>query len=237
VKRDAAGQCGTDPREHIGGDDVTKASAAKNESLYGVHPGVAMVQKWVAELKSKTGRSLEEWIALVKKEGPKDEMARRAWLKTKHKMGTNSAWWIAERADGKGGEEDSPEAYLKTAVLYVEEQYVGPKEKLRPIYEELLDLGKSLGDDVKACPCKTMVPLYREHVFAQIKPTTNSRIDLGLALTHYKGKLPKRLADTGGLAKKDRITHRIELKDPGEIDGEVKKWLKTAYDLDSKDGM
>jgi hypothetical protein len=163
---------------------MPKASAVKTESLYGVHPGVAMVQKWVAELKSKTGRSLEEWITLVKREGPKDEMARRAWLKTKHKLGTNSAWWIAERADGKGGEEDSPEAYLKTAVLYVEEQYTGPKEKLRPIYQELLKLGKSLGDDVKACPCKTMVPLYREHVFAQIKPTTNSRIDLGLPLTH-----------------------------------------------------
>src|SRR6266851_4918464 len=79
-------------------------------SLYGVHPGVAMVQKWVDELKEKTGRSLEEWMALVKKEGPKDEKSRREWLKSKHKLGTNSAWWIAERAEGKGWE-DTPEAY------------------------------------------------------------------------------------------------------------------------------
>lgn len=213
---------------------MANARAAKSASLYGVHPGVAMVQKWIAELKGKTGRSLEEWFALVKKEGPKDEKARREWLKSKHKLGTNSAWWIAERADSKGNEEDTPEAYLKTAIKYVEEQYAGPKEKLRPIYEELLRLGKSLGNDVKACPCKTIVPLYREHVFGQIKPTTNSRIDLGLALTHYKGKLPKRLIDTGGLAKKDRITRRIELTSSGQIDGEVKKWLKTAYDLDAK---
>jgi len=77
------------------------------------------------------------------------------------------------------------------------------------------------------------VPPYREHVFAQIKPTTNSRIDLGLALTHYKGKLPKRIIDTGGLAKKDRITHRIELKSTDQIVSEVKKWLKTACDLDA----
>jgi len=77
------------------------------------------------------------------------------------------------------------------------------------------------------------VPLYREHVFAQIKPTTNSRIDLGFALTYYKGKLPKRLIDTGGLAKKDRITHRIEITAADQIDDEVKKWLKTAYDLDT----
>ena len=77
------------------------------------------------------------------------------------------------------------------------------------------------------------MPLYRNHVFAQIKPTTNSRIDLGLSLAHYKGKLPKRIIDTGGAAKKDRITHRIELTSVGEIDSEVKKWLKTAYDLDA----
>jgi len=205
---------------------------AKSKTIYDVHPGVAMVQKWLAELKEKTGRSMEEWLSLVKKEGPKDEKSRREWLKTKHKIAPNSAWWIAERAEGKGGDEDTPEVYLNAAVRYVEEQYAGPKEKLRPIFEELLKLGKSMGSDVKACPCKTIVPLYRKHVFAQIKPTTNSRIDLGFALTHYKRKLPKRLIDTGGLAKKDRITHRVEITAAEQIDGEVKKWLKTAYDSD-----
>jgi len=211
---------------------VPSAKASKNASSYGVHPAVAMVQKWLSELREKTGRSLEEWIALVKKEGPKDERSRREWLKSKHKLGTNRASWIAERAEGKGWE-DTPEAYLKAAIRYVEEQYAGPKQKLQPIYDELLKLAKSLGEDVKACPCRTIVPLYREHVFAQIKPTTNSRIDLGLALTHFKGKLPKHIIDTGGLAKKDRITHRIELTSTTEIDDEMKKWLKTAYDLDT----
>jgi hypothetical protein len=212
---------------------MAKSAAAKSESLYGVHPGVAMMQKWIGELKEKTGRSLEDWIALAKKEGPKDDKARREWLKKKHKLGTNSAWKISERVGGKGGDLDSPDTYLKTAVFCVEEQYAGPKERLRPIYEELLQLGKSLGGDVKACPCKTMVPFYRQHVFAQIKPTTNSRIDLGFALAKHKGKLPKRIIDTGGLAKKDRITHRIEIMSASEIDGEVKKWLKVAYDLDA----
>ncbi len=207
--------------------------AATAKSLYDVHPGVAMVQKWIAELKEQTGRSLDEWMALIKKEGPEDEKGRREWLKSKHKMGTNGASWLAERAAGKGGEHDDAESYLRNALRHVEEQYAGPREKLRPIYDELLKLGKAMGADVKACPCKTIVPLYRKHVFAQIKATTNTRIDLGFALTHYKGKLPKRLIDTGGLAKKDRITHRIELKGVEEIDGDVKKWLKTAYDLDS----
>ena len=124
------------------GEHRAGKGAAKTRALYDVHPSVAMVQKCIAELKEETGRSLEEWMALI-------------------------------------------------------------------------------------------VPLYRTHVFAQLKPTTNTRIDLGFALTRYKGKLPKRLIDTGGLAKKDRITHRIEITAAEQIDGEVKKWLKTAYDLDT----
>lgn len=212
---------------------MPKTAAGKSSSRYDVHPGVAMVQKWIAELKPKTGRALDEWIMLTQTEGPAGFMPRRSWLISKHKVGGNAARWIAERAEGKGCEEDTPEGYLAAAVRYVEEQYSGKKCTLRPIFEELVVLGKSLGSDVKACPCKTMVPLYRNHVFAQIQPTTNTRIDFGLCFTTYKGKLPKRLIDTGGLAKKDRITHRIELTRPDQIDAEVKKWLRAAYDLDT----
>src|SRR6266850_5565845 len=205
---------------------------AKTKALYDVHPGVAMVQKWIADLKEKTGRSLEEWLAFVRKEGPKDEKSQREWLKINQKLGTNAAWWIFARVAGKESEEDSPEKYLVAAPEYVEKQYAGKKNALRPIFKELLNLGKSIGADVKASPCLTMVPLYRNHVFAQIKPTTNTRVDFGLSLTHYKGKLPKRLVDTGGLAKKGRITHRFEINDVKQIDAEVKKWLETAYEFD-----
>jgi hypothetical protein len=212
-----------------------KAAARKSSGLYDVHPGVAMVQKWIGELKEKTGRTIDEWVALVQKDGPKSgHKARVEWLKTKHKMGNNSAWWIAERAEGKSGEEDTPNGYLDAAAKYVEEMYSGKKESLRPMYDQLLDMGKSIADDVKACPCQTMVPLYRNHVFAQIKPTTNSRIDMGFALAKYKGKLPKRLIDTGGLAKKDRITHRIEITEVSQIDDDVRKWIQTAYELDGE---
>ena len=211
---------------------MAKASAAKSRLQYDVHPGIAMTQKWIADLKTRTGRSLEEWVALVKKDGPRDEKSRRAWLKAKHQLGTNNASWIAGRAEGKGNEDSDPEAYLKTAAQWVAQQYAGSKESLRPIYEQLLGVGKALGPDVKACPCKTMVPLYRKHVFAQIKPATNTRIDLGLCLTHYKGKLPKRILETGGLEKKDRITHRIPLESTAMIDEEVRQWLQIAYDLD-----
>jgi hypothetical protein len=191
-----------------------------------------MVQKWIAGLKETTGRTLEQWIALAKTEGPKGEKERRDWLKTQHKLGTNSAWWIAERAEGKGGEEGTPEAYLKTAAGYVEAMFAGGKAGLRPIYERVLEIAAELGPDVKACPCQTIVPLYRNHVFAQLKPSTRTRLDLGFALKDMP--VEGRLIDTGGFAKKDRITHRIPLGSVDEIDGEVRKWLERAYALDVK---
>jgi hypothetical protein len=111
--------------------------------------------------------------------------------------------------------------------------YAGPKAGLRPIHDALIALGKALGDDVKVCPCQTIVPFYRQHVFAQITPTTRTRIDFGLALKGAKKKPPKRLIDTGGLVKGDRITHRIEINSLADIDAEVKEWLKIAYDLEA----
>lgn len=205
-------------------------STAKKRSIYGVHPGVRMVQDWIAALPKKTGRSLEQWLALVEKAGPKGEKARREWLAEEHGLGTNAAWWIAERAAGKGGEDGDPEAYLAAAERYVEAQYAGKKAALRPIYDRLLELGLALGEDAKACPCQTMVPLYRNHVFAEIKPSANTRIDLGLALKD--ARTPKRLIDTGGFQKKDRITRRIPIAALEEVDSEVERWLAKAYELD-----
>jgi hypothetical protein len=190
-----------------------------------------MVQEWVASLPQKTGKTLEEWIRLVRDSGPPTEKERRDWLKKEHGLGTNAAWWIAERAEGKGTEDGDPVAYLKAAGEYVEAMFAGPKAALRPVYDRLLHLGLQLGKDVKACPCKTIVPLYRNHVFAQLKPTTRTRIDLGLALKDTPAG--GRLLDTGGLPKGDRITHRIAITSLAEIDAEVERWLRTAYDMDA----
>jgi hypothetical protein len=190
-----------------------------------------MTQNWVATLKEKTGRSLEEWLAFVKKAGPKTGKERREWLKNEHGLGMNSAWWITERAEGKGTEADDPEEYLKAAEKYVDEMFSGGKAGLRPIYDALLRVCLGVAKDVKACPCQTIVPIYRHHVFAQIKPTTRTRIDMGFALGARKPE--GRLIDTGGYAKKDRITHRIPISSISDIDDEVKRWVRVAYEADA----
>ena len=73
---------------------------AKKTSTYSVHPGVLTTQNWIASLKEKSGRSLDEWLALVQKKGGKDEFSRRDWLKKEHRMGTNSAWCRSRWSSG-----------------------------------------------------------------------------------------------------------------------------------------
>ena len=194
------------------------------KSPYDANPGLSMEETWLARLPAKTGKTLEEWVRLLQKSGPATEKERREWLKTRHNIGTNYAWFIAERSCGRNSARDyeNPEAL-------VEAMFAG-KEGLRPVYETLLRLGKSLGRDVKACPCKTIVPLYRKHVFAQLKPSTKTRIDLGLALKDEPATA--RLLDTGGRAKGDRITHRIAVATAADINEEVKRWLQKAYEMD-----
>jgi hypothetical protein len=131
---------------------------------------------------------------------------------------------------GKGRDAIDPKAYLKLAPGYVDGMYRG-KESLRPLHDQLIELGRSIGKDVKICPCQTIVPFYRNHVFAEIKPATKTRIDFGFALGDSKPT--GRLVDTGGFAKKNRITHKIPIASPDDIDADVKKWLKAAYDRDA----
>jgi hypothetical protein len=198
-----------------------------SRSPYSLHPGFAREDAFEANLPQRTGRDLAQWLALIRADGPPTEAARRDWLMKSHGMGLNYAWWLAERAEGKGGVDD----YHPGA--FVEAMFAGGKAALRPVYDELLALALALGDDVKACPCQTIVPLYRRHVFAQLKPATRTRLDLGLALRD--SPFSARLIDTGGHAKGDRLTHRIALASVGEIDAEVRHWLKVAYNLDATD--
>lgn len=211
-------------------------AAKKHPAIpFSAHPGVAMVARTIEQLKAKTGRTLAEWLALLEHAGPTGAAARRAWLKKEHGLGTNYAGWLASWSEGDRRIDADPRAYLVAARGYVDRLFSGGKAGLRPIYERLAILGLGLGKDVRVCPCTTMIPLYRRHVFATITPATRTRVDFGLALGPLIGqrKLPARLIDTGGFAKKDRITHRIALATVDECDADVARWAAQAYALDA----
>ncbi|MBK7351598.1 MAG: hypothetical protein IPI92_17195 [Gemmatimonadetes bacterium] len=126
------------------------------------------------------------------------------------------------------GADADPAAYLREAPVLVDAMYAA-RPALRPIHDALEELARGLGPDIRLSPGKTIVPVYRTHVIAQIKPATKTRIDFGLALGALKGK--GRLLETGGYAKKDRITHRIAVSSLADLDDELRGWLRRAYEL------
>jgi hypothetical protein len=211
-----------------------KPAAKRPAALYSVHPGVKMVQNWIATLQEKTGRTLDQWIELIQTSGPPSASQRCEWLQQEFRLAANTAAWLAQNVDGDSTWDGDPATYLRAAAQYVEQMYSGAKAELRPLYDRLVKLARALGKDVKVCPCKTIVPLYRRHVIAEIKPATRARIDLGLALqsTPLSARL---LAASPGSdpVKKQRITHRIAITSLADIDDEVRHWLGIAYDLDA----
>lgn len=198
------------------------------KSLYSTHPGLSREPAFHRNLLERTGKTLDQWVAYVKKSAPPPGKERRAWLKEQG-LTTNYADWIAATAEGKeagaGADDYDPEAL-------VEAMFSGGKAGLLPIYEKLLKLGLSLGKDVTASPGKTMVALYRKRVFARITPTTRTRIDMQLALEESTKPSP-RLKDIQDKSK-NRINRQIGITSAAEIDDEVKRLLTRAYELEAE---
>lgn len=208
---------------------------ASTSASYDLHPSVAYVQSILANLEAKTGHTLEAWVARVRAEGPAEAKARLAWLKAQG-LGTNQAGFVAQRAAAAPGHafDDTPEGYLAAAPGYVDAQYGGKKTHLRPLFEQAVALVRSLGKEVRVCPCETLVPFYRNHVFAEIRPFV-SRLDLGLALGDPATVRDPtgHLKDTGGFKKKDRLTHKLELSSEADLAAAL-PWLVKAFERDGK---
>jgi hypothetical protein len=174
-------------------------------------------------LPAKTGRTFEEWVSIAKKEkaGSRAELIAR--LKSKHKLGTVTAMFIAAEATGQ-----SVVAEYADEGALLDGMYAGEKAALRPIYDRLAQAGRKLGKDVTLPVCKTYVGMRRNRMFALVKPVTKSRVDLGLALPGMAvtGRLGKAARSIGN----ERITHAIGITSPKEVDAEVTRWLKAAWE-------
>jgi predicted transport protein len=172
-------------------------------------------------LPEKTGKTFDQWVAIARNSGLANRKERIAWLKSEHKLGSVTAMFIAAEAEGRSiVAEYSDEGALLDA------QFAGDKGALRPLYDELAKAAKRLGKDVELTVCKTYVGIRRRKQFAMVKPG-KSRVDLGLVL---KGVKPVGRLGTAGPIGNDRMTHRVQISSKKEIDGEVKAWLRQAYE-------
>jgi len=197
------------------------AKAAAKKSKYSPHPGLMKEGDDKEKLRAATGKTFDEWVALARKSGPKTQRECRAWLQKEHGHKMREAWWIATAAVA---DDDQPS--YSSPELLVDALYSGPKAALRPVHEKVVDAALACGADVIATSCKTMVPLYRKHVFAELKPVNDS-VEVGLSLGDVPAK--GRLLPPDGRQPGDRLTHRVLLAKESDVDAEFKGWLATAY--------
>ena len=211
---------------------MARKAATAVAARYDVHPGVAMVQKWADELPAKTGRSLEQWAAVLRTAPHESRKDRVAWLKAEYGLGTVTAEQIYEYAYGNQTWDGDPKVYLRNAAAYVEAMFGKGKEWQRPIFQDVVAFARTLGPDVKVCPCQTIVPIYRTRVFAELKPAARARLELSLALGDMPVAEPLRINPRA--RGNDRLRHQIVITGPQGFDAAAKKWLKAAYQQDAR---
>jgi predicted transport protein len=177
------------------------------------------VQTMIDNLHKKTGKTLEQWIALVKKENFGKHSEVISFLKDKYGLTYGYANLVAHRLKGT----DAGSAENKDDLI--EKQYKG-KEHLRPMYDQLLAEIRKFGDVVEVAPKNAYVSLRRKKQFAMLQPATKTRFEIGINL---KGHQPEGKLEAITTANA-MCSHRINIADINDIDKEIIDWLKLAYD-------
>jgi len=172
-------------------------------------------------LAARTGRSLDEWLTVVRGSGidPLDQGAVRKWLKAEHGVPQNSQWAIADAAAREAG------WTRPTAAQYTDGQYSGPKAALRPIYDAVAAAIATFGDDVTVEGRSTYTPFVRGRQFAAVAAATRDRIDVGLRFADPPHSDRLHEASAPGQA-----THKLSLRNVRDVDDEVLRLLRLAYE-------
>jgi len=176
-------------------------------------------QTMIENLHKNTGKTLEQWIGIIKKENFASHGETITFLKNTHNLTYGFANLIAHKA--KGSDADSAENKDEL----IGKQYKG-KEHFKPLYDKLLDEIRLFGGDFEIAPKNAYVSLRRKKQFAILQPVTKTRFEIGINL---KGQIPKGKLEAIN-SPNAMCSHRINLADIKDIDREIISWLKMAYD-------
>ena len=172
----------------------------------------------IENLHKNTGKSLEQWISIVKKQNFAKHGEMVKFLKEQHSLTHGFANLIALKTKGSdaGSVENQDDLILK--------QYKG-KEHFKPLYDKLMTEIKKLGKDIEIAPKNAYVSLRRKKQFAILQPATKTRFEIGLNL---KGQEPKGVLEIISTANA-MCSHKIHLETEKDITKEVLHWIKTSY--------
>ncbi len=172
-------------------------------------------------MKERTGKTLEEWVEVVKVSGidPLDQKSVRNWLKSEHGILQNSQWAIADAAARAAG-------WVRPSVEgYIDAQYQGEKAVLRPIFDALREIIEGLGEDVAVEGRGGYTPFVRKRQFAAVQASTKTRVDLGL---RFKEAPESALLSTSSLP--GQSTNKVGLSSVEDITDELVGLIRLAYE-------
>jgi len=178
-----------------------------------------MARAMIANFKEKTGKTLPQWVGLAKKCGEAKHGGIVKYLKSEHGMTHGFANLVAHKTLKSDAESTKSPDDLVAA------QYSGAKAELSPIYDALIKVVAALGEDVEVSPKKAYVSLRRGKQFAIIQPSTATRVDVGLNL---KGEATTERLEASG-SFNAMVSHRVRVESKKDVDAELKRWLKEAY--------
>lgn len=177
------------------------------------------MQNMIDNLHKNTGKSLEQWIAIVQKENFSKHGEAMNFLKETHGLTHGFANLIVHKAKGT----DAGSAENKDDLI--EKQYAG-KEHFKPLYDKLLGEILTFGEDIEIAPKNAYVSLRRKKQFVLLQPATKSRFEIGIIL---KGQEPAGKLEAI-LTPNAMCSHKINLAGIEDIDQEVTGWIRKAYD-------
>ena len=163
-------------------------------------------QTMIENLYKNTGKTLEQWTEIVTKENFAKHGEIIKFLKDTHGLTHGFANLIAHKSKGSdAGSAENPDDLITV-------QYKG-KEDLKAIYDKLIAVIQTFGNDIEIAPKNVYVSLRRKKQFATLQPATKTRFEIGINL---KGQKP-----TGKLeAEKPNsmCSHKIKISNINEID-------------------
>jgi hypothetical protein len=179
------------------------------------------VQTQLDNIQKKTGKSLDELTAIVRKSGLTKHGEIRDYLKRELGLGHGDANALVHavlQSDGQRAAEGKPMDNV------LDEIYLGAKAHMRPIHEKLMKEIDKFGD-FEIAPKKGYVSLRRKKQFAMIGPKTNTRFEVGINAKDLKNNA--RLLEQ---PKGSMCNYIVNVTDAKEVDSELVAWLKSAYE-------
>ena len=175
----------------------------------------------LANIGKKTGKSIAELTALVKRCGLTKHGEIRDMLKNDLGLGhgdANMLVHVALQSHGAAAAEGKSESEVLDAI------YAGPKASMRPIHDRLMAAIGTFGP-FETAPKKTYVSLRRKKQFATIGPATNTRFEVGLNMKGVPATTRLEALAPGGMCQ-----YRVKVADANDVDAELVGWIQQAYD-------